>query len=321
MSDPDAAPVLPAADDAGASRDVLTGYAFAAIGAVLFSSKGIVIKLAYEEGISPEALLALRMVLALPVYFVIGGLAVRDRRRRGAALPSAQLVLKAALVGMLGYWCASYMDFIGLSLISAQFERLILFTYPLFVVVFGALFFKLPVQRRALAAFALSYAGLALIFTAKFAILGKDVVLGAGFVVVAARAFAFYEWFAKGLIGYIGPRLFTCIAMTAAGIMAIGQFLLVEPVSSLAVSPLLFGYGVLLAIGATVLPSFFLNAALHRISAQANATIGTLSPVATIIMAVFILGEVLTMRDMIGTALVLGGVGWFTLGGRRQAPA
>jgi len=319
MSRPETPPVAAAASQE--RGNLLVGYAFAAIGAVLFSAKGVVIKLAYEEGVNAETLLALRMLLSLPVYFAIGGLSVRDRLRRGNALPGMPLLVKALLVGALGYWFASYMDFLGLQLISAQFERLILFTYPLFVVVFGALFFSQPVQGRALFAFAISYAGLALIFTAKFNTLGSDVALGAALIVLAAMSFALYQLFAKGLIGQIGPRLFTCIAMTGAGVMAIGQFLIVEPVSALAVTPTVLAYGVLLAIGATVIPSFFLNAALQRISAQANATIGTLSPVVTIVMAVFILGEALTGRDMIGTALVIAGVGWFTLGGRKSRPA
>jgi len=72
-------------------------------------------------------------------------------------------------------------------------------------------------------------------------------------------------------------------------------------------------YSVLVAIGATVLPTFFMNAALHRISAQANATIGILSPVSTILLAALILGERLTMLGVIGTLLVIGGVGWFSL--------
>ena len=309
-----------AASQAAAARSLLIGYVFAAIGAILFSAKGIIIKLAYEEGVNAETLLALRMIFSLPVYFLIGGLSVRDRLRRGEALPSVTLVIKAGLIGALGYWFASYMDFLSLELISAQFERLILFTYPLFTVLFGALFFKQPIQGRVLAAFALSYIGLAVIFTAQFSTMGNDVVVGAGFVLLAAASFALYQLFAKGAISRIGPRLFTCFAMTAAGAMAIGQFLIMEPVSLLAVTPVLLGYGVLLAIGATVIPSFFLNAALQRISAQANATIGTVSPVVTIVLAVFILGEVLTTRDMIGTALVLGGVGWFTLGGRKPAP-
>jgi drug/metabolite transporter (DMT)-like permease len=316
VSEPDATP-LSIATAPGAGREVMVGYVFAAIGAVLFSAKGIIVKLAYAEGIDAETLLALRMLLSLPIYFVIGGLSVRDRFRRGASLPASPLMIQAALIGALGYWFASYMDFRGLALISAQFERLILFTYPLFVVVLGALFFKQPIVRRVLLAFGLSYAGLALIFTAKVQTMGADASLGAAFVTASALAFALYQLLAKQVIGKIGPRLFTCIAMSAAGAAAIVQFLLLEPLSALVVTPLVLGYGVMLAIGSTVIPSFFLNAALQRITPQANATIGMLSPVATIIMAIFILGEVLTLRDTIGTALVLGGIGWFTLGGRK----
>ena len=110
--------------------------------------------------------------------------------------------------------------------------------------------------------------------------------------------------------------------MSGAAVGAFAQFFLTHPISDLIVTPTLYAYALFIAIGATVLPSFFLNAALHRISAQANATIGTLSPVMTIILAVIILGEHLTLVDLIGTALVLAGVGWFTLAdqaaGRRR---
>ena len=78
-------------------------------------------------------------------------------------------------------------------------------------------------------------------------------------------------------------------------------------------------YGLLIAVGATVLPSFLLNTALQRVSAQANATIGTLSPVVTILLAVTILGEPFSWIDAAGTALVLVGVGWFTLMDRKAA--
>jgi drug/metabolite transporter (DMT)-like permease len=122
------------------SDGVQLGYLYAAAGAVLFSTKAIIIKLAYAETISAESLLTLRLGLALPVYLVVGGLALRHRSRRGHDLPPARFVIQSALVGALGFWFASYMDFLGLQYISAQFERLILFTYPLFVVLFGAAF-------------------------------------------------------------------------------------------------------------------------------------------------------------------------------------
>ena len=123
---------------------------------------------------------------------------------------------------------------------------------------------------------------------------------GAGLVLSAAIAFALYQLLAKDLVGRIGPRLFTCIAMSGAAAGALIQFALTQPLGSMIVGPKLFGYGLLLAIGATVLPSFLLNAALQRISAQANATIGTLSPVVTILLAVVILGEPFTLVDACG---------------------
>ncbi len=299
------------------TQGLLIGYLSAALGAALFSTKAIIIKLAYEVGIAPETLLALRMVLALPFYFAIGAISIRERLQSGRDLPPRALVLKAAAIGALGYWFASYTDFLGLVHISAQFERLILFTYPAFVVLLGALFFAQPIRARAVAGIGISYAGLAVIFATKLSTLGGDVARGAGFVLAAAIAFAFYQLLAKGMIGRIGPRLFTCIAMSGAAAAVLLQFALTEPLSSLIVSKRLFSYGLLLAVGSTVLPSFLLNAALHRISAQANSMIGTLSPVITILLAVVILGEPFTALDAAGTALVLAGVAWFTLGGQR----
>lgn len=294
------------------------GYLMAAAGAILFSTKGVIIKLAYAEGLDAEAVLALRMAFSLPIYGIIAGLAVARMRRRGIALPGWSLTLRAGAVGILGYWFASYVDFLGLELISAQFERLILFTYPLFVVLIGAAFFGQPLRRTSLLALGVSYIGLILIFSEKFAMFGSNVALGAGLVLMAAIAFATYQLLAKGVIGRMGPQLFTCIAMSSAGVAAFVSFGLTHPVSDLAVSGRSLWLMIFIAIGATVLPSFLLNGALHRISAQANATIGTLSPVATIVMVVVILGERLTLIDIAGTLLVLAGVGWFTLADRAR---
>lgn len=114
-------------------------------------------------------------------------------------------------------------------------------------------------------------------------------------------------------LGALGSILFACIAMSAAAAVVIAQFLLTHPVAALAVSPNAFACSLFLAIGATVIPSFLMNAALHRISAQANAVIGTLSPIATIALAAAILGEVMTGTEWIGAMLIMAGVGWFTL--------
>jgi drug/metabolite transporter (DMT)-like permease len=307
-------PLLPQAP----KRDALwAGYGFAAAGAALFSTKAIFIKLAYAEQIDAETLLALRMALSLPFYLVIGFWSLKDRARLGTPLPPAKLILASALIGVLGYWVASYLDFLGLLYISAQFERLILFTYPLFVVLFGAWFFGQKIRSAALAAFAISYVGLALIFAEHLTLEGDDVVLGSALVIAAAMAFGLYQLLAREAIAKVGPRLFTCIAMMGATVATFAAFLALRDASLLIVSPTLFYYGILIAIFSTVLPTFFLSEALHRISAQANGIIGTLSPLVTIILAALILGEALTPIGVIGTLLVLAGVGWFTLSERR----
>ena len=292
------------------------GYFFAATGAILFSMKAVFVKLAFALHVDAETLLALRMGLSLPVYVAVGLFDLRDRRLAAAPFPPARKAMAAVLIGLLGYWFASYTDFLGLQYISAQFERLILFTYPLFVVLFGALFFHQPIRVRALAAFGVAYAGLGLLFAENVTAQGANAALGAGWVLAAAIAFAFYQLLAKGSIASMGPRLFTCIAMSGAALGAFVQFLLSHPVGALWVSASVWAYAFALAIAATVLPSFFLSAALHRISAQANATIGILSPVATIILAAIVLGETLNGAGMAGAALVVVGVGWFTLSER-----
>ena len=295
---------------------LMVGYLLAAAGALLFSTKAIAIKLVYQDHVDATTLLALRMLVSLPFYAAIGLYSVRDRKTTGRPLPATRLVAAAAAVGLLGYWVASYLDFLGLEYISAQYERLILFTYPLFVVIFGALFFGQRITARIVVAIAISYLGLIVIFSQNAVAGGRAALFGALLVLAAAVAFALYQLLAKNLIAAIGPRLFTCIAMAGAAAGAILQFFLTHPAADLAVSQRVWGNSLFLAIGATVLPSFFLNAALHRISAQANATIGTLSPVATILLAYLILGERLSPLALVGSALVLAGVGWFTLAGQ-----
>jgi drug/metabolite transporter (DMT)-like permease len=298
------------------SREV--GYLFAAVGAVLFSTKAIIVKLAYGVSLDPETLLALRMGFSLPFYIAIGVGALKDRWRRELPLPGPRQWMNALLVGLLGYWFASYTDFLGLEYISAQFERLILFTYPLFVVLMGAAFFGQPVRRRILAAFAISYFGLAVIFSENFSLQGANVAIGTGLVFASSIAFALYQLLAKEVMGGMGPRLFTCMAMTGAGFGAFAQFFAGHPANALMVSGRPLAYAVLIAIGATVIPSFFLNAALYRISAQANGAIGTISPIATILLSALILGEPLTLTGVAGALLVIAGIGWFTFAGRRR---
>ena len=304
-----------------------SGYLLAGFGAILFAMKGILIKLAYGTGnaiaVDAVTLLAIRMAFAMPVYLVIGALTWRDRVQSDGLLPTGRLVLFAALVGLLGYYLSSYLDFQGLVYLTAQFERLILYTYPVFVMILGALFFGGRLTRLGILALVVSYAGIATIFLDGGAGQGDHVALGVALVLGSAFTFALYQLLAKSLITQVGSRMFTCIAMTSASIGVLTHFFAWHGVSALFALPShIVLLGALLGIFATVLPSFMLNAALERIGAEAVAMIGTISPAATIAMAILVLGEPFTLTDALGTVLVIAGVGLFTWhDGRRRAMA
>jgi len=294
---------------------LIIGCALAAAGAILFSTKAIAIKLAYAKGVDTETLLALRMGLALPFYLGIG---VVTWRRHGTPTPlSPALVLRAAAVGILGYWVASYTDFLGLNYISATFERLILFTYPLFVVLIGAAFFGGRVGLNAIVAFAIAYLGLAVIFLAHPAEAGGNVALGAFWVTVSAITFALYQLLAKDSIARLGPALFTSIAMSGAAVMALAGFLVLRPLAALGIAGHIAPEVLFLVFGATIIPSYLLSAALARISAAANGVIGMVSPLATIVFSALLLGERLGPLEWGGTALVVAGVAAFVIADRR----
>ncbi|ESQ76298.1 DMT family transporter [Asticcacaulis sp. AC402] len=300
------------------------GYIFAALGAFLFASKGIWIKLAYQYDIDASSLLAVRLLLATP-FFVIGGLATYWRMKsRGIEGPPPiakrpDLYLKTLAVGALGYWFASYTDFESLVTLTPQFERLIIFTYPLFVIVFGAMFFHQKMRVSALWTFAVAYAGIAFIFITDLRIQGSAIVTGALWCMASSVSFALYLLLAKPLIARMGPSLFTSWAMSGAAIATFIHFLMVHRLSDIHWSPGLFWLTLGLAIGATVAPSYLTNFALSRISSQANAVISFINPVFTLAMSVLILRLPATFADIIGTLLVLLGVGLYTWLDQRAA--
>ena len=104
----------------------------------------ILVKLAYRHGVDAETLLALRMAFSLPFFVAMGWISARQRSDRLTRRDWAWLFG----LGLLGYYLASYLDFLGLRYISAALERLILFVYPTLVVLLSAVLFGQRITGR-----------------------------------------------------------------------------------------------------------------------------------------------------------------------------
>lgn len=290
----------------------IAGFLLVAIGATLFASKAILVKLAYME--RPDALLMLvwRMIFALPFFVGAGMLAwllARTAGRRTATSP----IVRAAAVGMIGYYIAMYLDFAGLLHVTARLERLALFTYPIFLLFLGALFFGTRLTPGHLAAAALSYAGLAFVFLSDLDVAEDgNVPLGTALVLGSAIAFALYQLLAKSLIAELGSVLFTSVALSAASAASLIHGLAVLGPQGLAAPGNFLWLAAAAGILATVIPSYFVNEGLARIGPESTALISFLSPLLTIAMGVAVLREHFSLMDGLGTCLVCIGVGYHT---------
>ena len=108
-----------------------TGAALVFGSAFCFALKGIFIKMAYQYGIDTISLLTLRMVFSAPIF---GFVAFRlYQQPANVALKKVEWLWVAAL-GVWGYYVSSYFNFLGFNYITAGMERVLLFTYPTFVV-------------------------------------------------------------------------------------------------------------------------------------------------------------------------------------------
>ncbi|WP_051543384.1 DMT family transporter [Thiothrix lacustris] len=274
-------------------------------GTALFALKSIFIKLAYAHGVDTTTLLTLRMLLALPFYAVILGWLLRKPQ----TLKPVPLELLTLLgLGFMGYYLASWLDMEGLQHISAQLERLTLYTYPIMTTLLGWVFLQEKITWRIVLALVLTYSGIVLLYAHEAQWNDGNARLGVMLVTMAALTFACYVVFSKRLIGKLGSLLFTSIAMLASTLFIFVHFLATHALADLAVPLPVWGYAVLLSVFSTVLPSFMISEAIARIGAAKTSIVGTVGPVFTILLAVWLLGEPFGWFHLAGMVLVMYGV-------------
>ena len=284
-----------------------TGFLITFLGAVLFSTKAVLVKLAFaDSSIDAVTLLALRMLFALPFY--LGALLFINRKN----LPrlSRRQWMLTIITGLLGYYASSLLDFLGLQYISAGLERLILFLYPTFVVLINALFFRQPVRPLQRWALVITYAGLLVAYMGEldFHQDNQHFVLGSVLVFCCAVTYALFIVGSGRMIPQLGAGRFNALAMLAACAGVLVHFLLTRDIGLLYRDPQFIWYGLMLAVVATVVPSFLIAYGVKKAGANNVAIISSIGPVSTIAQAHYFLGEPIFWQQLAGTVLVVTGI-------------
>lgn len=280
------------------------------LGAVCFSTKAVLVKLAYLYEIDSLSLLALRMLFSLPFFLLIAFLF----HKRSANVQHLQPISKKDWIsiislGIVGYYLASYFDFIGLQYITASLERLILFVYPTLVVLISALLYQKKITKEQWIALFLTYIGIACAFSDQTTLMqNENIWLGASLVFISALTYAIYLIGSGQLLPRIGTARYTSYVMTIACIAVLVHYIIANPFNLLNFPLPVYGLAFLMAIFSTVTPAFLVSEGIRIIGSSNASIIGSVGPISTIILAYIFLGERIGEWQIFGTFLVIGGV-------------
>ena len=291
------------------SKLTQSGMLLVGVSALLFACKGTIIKFLYTQGATVADIMLLRMLFALPIY---GWVAVVHVKKEFHSLTAKHLA-GTALIGIVGYYLASYLDLRGLQTVSAGLERIILYTYPVFVLLLSTIFPGKKISVPLCVCIAIIYVGLIMVFyadihlqpTVSYAETGK----GSLFVLLSAMAFAVYVIGSDYYMRIFSSALFTSVAMMAAAVVMVLHYIITSPFAQLLqLSPVVYGWCAVTALVFTVLPSFMMSAGVKQIGFAKAGAVGMIGPVATVLIAGTVLGEHVSALQMVGLAVVMLGV-------------
>lgn len=288
------------------------GVGLAVVGAVFFSGKAIVIKLAYAYPVDGATLVAMRMLLSLPLF--LAALAWDMWRNTTSPRLTAKDLGMICVAGLLGYYMASLFDFTGLQYITAGLERLILFTYPSMVVLIGCAINRHWPEPVQLACMLISYVGLAVVYSHEAAFTSEDTLLGSALVLLSALCYASYLLIGERLLMRLGTIRVTALATLVSAAAILVQISLRQPISVIVEQPAaVWGWSLINAVFCTFVPVFSVMTAMSLIGASRVAQIGMIGPVSTLILGTWILKEPFTVWHAIGASLVIAGVATLNL--------
>ena len=260
-------------------------------------------KLAYDAGATVGTLLSVRFGLAAVVLW---GLLVGGREARAIrALPRRDVALALALGGC-AYAIQAGCYFAALERIDASLLSLLVYTFPAMVAVAAITLGRERANGRRLAALALASGGLALVVAGAGA--GSFDPLGVTLGVAAAMTYATYILVSEGIAARLAPRVLTALVCTGAATSLTAGAALADQLRPGDVTLAGWGWLACIAVVCTVASVGLFFAGLERVGATTASILATVEPLVTVLLACLLFGEVLSATQLLGGAVMLGGV-------------
>ena len=293
----------------------LTGYLFYLIAALLFAVNGTVSKDILLTGMDPARLSQLRVTAAFLILLVVVAIT------RPVALRITRSEMPILLIfGILGVAMTQYLYFVSLQTLPVGVALLIEFTAPIMVALWFRFGMKQPTKATVWVALVLALIGLAMVAQVwrGFTLSAMGVTAGFG----AAVALTIYYVLGDRQVRSAHPR--DTVSLTMWGFAAAALFWAIvkpwwsfpwsdlsgvgSPLGSGDASVPLWALAVWMIVLGTTIPFLLVVTSLKHIRASQASVIGMTEPLFATVIAWFALGEVMTIVQIIGAVIVLGGV-------------
>ncbi|MCX7898246.1 MAG: EamA family transporter [Rhodocyclaceae bacterium] len=279
--------------EAGKKR--LVGLAWIIVSAAGFGAMAIFAKIAYRDGVDLATLLFLRFALA-------GGFLFLWSQYRGEGWPRGDDFVWLVGMGAFGYVGQAYCFFAALQHASASVVALLLYLYPALVTLFSALGGKHTIDRGRWGAVGISLLGTVLVVGQEFSASFWGILYGLG----AALIYALYILAGARVMPRVGALTASVVVIASAAIVYAGAMIWHGPSWPQSAIGWLATLGI--AIFSTMFAILGFFKGLERLGATDAATLSTLEPVVTMVLAAAILGERLVIEQWLGAGLILGAV-------------
>lgn len=284
------------------SRDLLIGLLTVGTAASIWGTLGFFAKLLYAEGVSFEALVAVRasvgwaaMLLFLLLTQELGSLQIARRD-----------LLFLVPLGLVGVGAFYLLYFFTVRESTVGTAAILLYSSPAFVVVLAWIFLKEPLGFSRILALGLTFGGIFLVVGGydPSTLEVSPLVLVTG--LLSGLTYGLYSILGKPVAGRLQPAV---ILSYALGIGAVLLVLAALPNIYKIIGLSLGSYALILilAVVHTALAFGLYKAGLRRLDAGQAAIVASVEPVVAGAAGAALLGEDLTAPKLAGAALVLAG--------------
>ncbi|CCY62939.1 MAG: DMT family transporter [Candidatus Gastranaerophilaceae bacterium] len=255
----------------------------------------------YAAGIGVNSVLFYRYAFAVIIY----GLWLKFVKKISFRISLKELI-PVFFLGIF-FSLSSLTLFKAFNYIEAGIACTILFIYPVLVAVIMALFFKEKVTGTVIFSILLTSIGVVLLYKGKS---GFDLNLhGVAIVFLSALLYALYIVGVKNIktIKHIKPAVLSFYVMLFGLLVYIYNLKFCTQLQILD-KPLLWLYALGLSVIPTIVSLETITIAIKLIGSTTTALLGALEPLTAIFFGVLFFHEQLTLRIVIGVALILSGV-------------